>query len=51
MTSDCPNIGQTPQRYKSWGKLSIWISRKAMKRVDFSLGVGGCNERDHTIKN
>ena len=40
---------ETPQRYQSWGKLSKWVWRKAMKGVKFSLGSVG--RKTHAVKN
>ena len=40
---------EIPQRYESWGKLSKWVWRKAMKGVKFSLG--SVRRKTHTVKN
>ena len=37
------DIGQTPQRQESWQKVSILVSRRTKKRMEFSLG--GCNKK------
>ena len=39
---------EIPQRYESWGKLSKWIWRKAMKGGKFSLG--SVRRKTHTVK-
>ena len=40
---------ETPQKYQSWGKVSKWVWRKAMKGVKFSLG--SVRRKTHTVKN
>ena len=40
---------ETPQKYQSWGKVSKWVWRKAMKGVKFSLG--SVRRKTRTVKN